>query len=99
MYYSFGDLNKFNNLDFVMQIERHSGKQAAIHFCDCMMLVLDKAKHSNYFNELNDSKLCWCRIAVEHNGTPTLFCASLSSRIFYIYTIKSSQVKREIKRI
>lgn len=54
------------------------------------MQIANKAKHS---------KLYWSRIAVEHDGTPTLFCGSLSSRIFYIYTIEGSQVKREIKRI
>lgn len=54
------------------------------------MQIANKAKHS---------KLYWSSIAVEHDGTPTLFCGSLSSRIFYIYTIEGSQVKREIKRI
>lgn len=63
------------------------------------MLVVNKAKSSNYFNELNNGKLCWSRIAVEHDGIPTLFCGSLSSRMFYIYTIECNQVKREIKRI
>ncbi|MBC6342063.1 hypothetical protein ERK18_03350 [Lactobacillus kimbladii] len=96
MYYSLEDLNNFDKLNFVMQIERKSGKQAAIHFCDCMTLILNKAKHNNYFDEMND-KLSWSRIAVEHDGTPTLFCGSFSTKTFYIYTIKDNQVKRELK--
>ncbi|MCX8720804.1 MULTISPECIES: hypothetical protein [Lactobacillus] len=99
MYYSVGNLNNFDTTNLIKQIERKSGKQAAKHFSDCIMLVVNKAENSNYFNELNNGKLCWSRIAVEHDGTPTLFCGSLSSRIFYIYTIEGSQVKREIKRI
>ena len=98
MYYSLEDINNFDKLDFVMQIERKSGKQAAIHFCDCMTLILNKAKHSDYFDEMND-KLSWSRIAVEHDGTPTLFCGSFSTKTFYIYTIKDNQVKREIKQL
>jgi len=69
MYYSLGDLNNFDKLDFVMQIKRKSGKQAAIHFCDCITLILIKAEHSDYFDEMND-ELTWSRIAVEHDGTP-----------------------------
>ncbi|KGG53264.1 hypothetical protein [Lactobacillus sp. wkB10] len=98
MYYSLEDLNNFGKLDFVMQIERKSGKQAAIHFCDCMTLILNKAKHNDYFDEMND-KLSWSRIAVEHDGTPTLFCGSLLTKTFYIYTIKDNQVKREVKQL
>ena len=98
MYYSLEDLNNFDKLDFVMQIERKSGKQAAIHFCDCMTLILNKAKHSEYFDEMND-ELTWSRIAVEHDGTPTLFFGSFSTKSFYIYTIKGNQIKREVKQL
>jgi len=73
MYYSLEDLNNFDKLDFVMQIERKSGKQAAIHFCDCMTLILNKAKHNDYFDEMND-KLSWSRIAVEHDYLGTNGC-------------------------
>ena len=83
MYYSLESLNNFDKLDFVMQIERKSGKQAAIHFCDCMTLILNKAKHNDYFDEMND-KQAWSRIAVEHDVTPTLFCGSFSAKTFYI---------------
>lgn len=99
MYYSFGDLNNFNKLDFVMLIERKSGKQAAKRFSDCIMLVVNKARHSNYFDEFNDDSLCWSRIAVEHDGTPTLLCGSFSTKKFYVYTFKGNQVKREVKQL
>ena len=46
MYYSLEDINNFDKLDFVMQIERKSSKQAAIHFCNCIILILNKAKNS-----------------------------------------------------
>ncbi|MCT6890826.1 hypothetical protein [Lactobacillus sp. ESL0225] len=98
MYYSINNAADYDMMQLVKKIEEESGKQAAVHFCNCMMLICNKAEHSNYLNELN-SKLWFTRIAVEHDGIPTLFCDSLSSGIFYIYTIKSSQVKREIKRI
>ena len=98
MYYSLETLNNFDKLDFVMQIERKSGKHAAIHFCDCMTLILNKAEHSDYFDEMND-KLSWSRIAVEHDGTPTLFCGSFSTKTFYIYSIKGNQIKREVEQL
>ena len=98
MYYSLEDINNFDKLDFVMRIERKSGKQAAIHFCDCMTLILNKAKHNDYFDEMND-KLSWSIIGVEHDGTPTLFCGSFSTKTFYIYIIEGNQVKREVKQL
>lgn len=99
MYYSVGNLNNFDTTNLIKQIERKSGKQAAKHFSDCIMLVVNKAKHSNYFDEFNDDSLCWSRIAVEHDGTPTLLCGSFSTKKFYVYTFKGNQVKREVKQL
>lgn len=99
MYYSVGNLNNFDTTNLIKQIERISGKQAAKHFSNCIMLVVNKAENSNYFNELNNGKLCWSRIAVEHDGTPTLFCGSFSTKTFYISTIKGNQIKRVVKQL
>ncbi|WP_118898024.1 hypothetical protein [Lactobacillus bombicola] len=85
-------------MQLVKKIEKESGKQVAVHFCNCMMLICNKAAHNDYLNELN-SKLWFTRIFVEHDGTPILITSSTTSDGLYIYTILDNHVKREFKQI
>ncbi len=98
MYYSINNAADYDMMQLVKKIEKGSGMQAAVHFCNCMMLICNKVEHSNYLNELN-SRLWFTRIAVEHDGTPILITSSTTSDGLYIYTILDNHVKREFKQI
>ena len=88
------NVENFNGKQMTIDIAESLGTKAAINYANCIMLIINKARHSTYLDELDTSDHWVIRLLVAKDGSPVLITICQSNNTAYVYSIQHYQVKR-----